>query len=206
METNHILYRIWPNIIIHHIEDERFGNPIFPNFVSQYFPRRDDPKTYELYCASLLVRLRPWRDLRADLKDEDQLWSEVYQNFLESALQQVHRVVSGIQYFHECDTAQAAKEADRDRTHDCLPNFADAAEDEDDVMAQAGQQDDSLESQADTFDARGEVTEEELVECLASQIPIRERRHAEHAIAAAEEAGFFSSETRSWIIGLQKQA
>jgi hypothetical protein len=57
-------------------------------------------------------------------------------------------------------------------------------------MAQAGGQEGSSESHAEMSNARGEVTEEELAECLASQVP-RERQHAEHAIAAAKEVGFF---------------
>jgi hypothetical protein len=89
-----------------------------------------------------------------DLKDEDQSWSETYQNFLQSASQKVLRVISGVHYFHECDTA--AKEAERDRTNDCLPNFGEAAED-DDVMAQTGGQEGSSESHAETSNARGEV-------------------------------------------------
>jgi hypothetical protein len=39
-----------------------------------------------------------------------------------------------------------------------------------------------------------------------SYVLIRERRHAEDAIAPAEEAGFFAAEIRSWIIDSEKRA
>ena len=63
-------------------------------------------------------------------------------------------------------------------------------------------------SEVETFDQIPEPTEQELVELLANQVPYRERRHAELAIAAAEQAGFFSSgsENQSWIIDRDKRA
>jgi hypothetical protein len=79
-------------------------------------------------------------------------------------------------------------------------------DDEEDVMVQVGQQEGSVELQDDIHNARVEVTEEDLAECLASQIPIREWRHAEEAIGAAEEAGFFASGIRSWVIDPDKRA
>ena len=174
-----------------------------PNFVGHYFPRRDEPKTYDFYCASLLALLKPWRNLHTDLKDEDESWSEAYEKFLESAPKHIHRIVSGIQYFHECDTA--AKEDNRREDPNTVPFFAESIEDDDHV---GGEQRHVDGSEVETFDQIPEPTEQELVELLANQVPYRERRHAELAIAAAEQAGFFSSgsENQSWIIDRDKRA
>ena len=37
-----------------------------PNFIGRPFPRRDDPEEYEFYCASMLMLLKPWRNLAED--------------------------------------------------------------------------------------------------------------------------------------------
>ena len=86
--------------------------------------------TYDRYCAALLALLKPWRDLRSDLKNENETWSEAYQSFLETAPEHNHRVISGIQYFHECDTA--AKEGDR--TH--VNHFTEDSTEDNDIAVQ----------------------------------------------------------------------
>ncbi|KAK6977806.1 hypothetical protein R3P38DRAFT_2581092, partial [Favolaschia claudopus] len=45
------------------------------NFIGKYFPRRDDPDNQEFYFACMLVLLKPWRNLRTDLRTVDQSWS-----------------------------------------------------------------------------------------------------------------------------------
>jgi len=86
-------------------------------------------------------------------------------------------VISGIQYFHKCDNA--AKECNG--TENVDPIFGE----NDDIVVEEGQ------------------TEQEL---LGNDVPNRERRHAELAIAAAQQSGLFSSEIRSWMIDPNKRA
>ncbi len=51
------------------------------NFVGRFFPSRDDPVSYAFYCASMLVLLKPWRNLATDLKRTDQSWAESFIEF-----------------------------------------------------------------------------------------------------------------------------
>ncbi|KAK7000802.1 hypothetical protein R3P38DRAFT_2413109, partial [Favolaschia claudopus] len=81
------------------------GHNNLPNFISKYFPRRDDPDNKESYFACMLVLLKPWRNLRTDLKSVDQSWSEAFNAFLSSATSRIHDILAGIQYFHNCQSA-----------------------------------------------------------------------------------------------------
>ncbi|KIL59323.1 hypothetical protein M378DRAFT_85203, partial [Amanita muscaria Koide BX008] len=78
---------------------------ILPNFIGQSFPRRDDPTIAHFYSACMLMLLKPWRDLQNDLKETSQTWTESFHQFLQSATDRAKLIVSGIQYFHDCDTA-----------------------------------------------------------------------------------------------------
>ncbi|KIL55264.1 hypothetical protein M378DRAFT_59934, partial [Amanita muscaria Koide BX008] len=76
-----------------------------PNFVGQFFPRRDDPAIYPFYCACMLILLKPWRDLRTDLKSPTLSWSESFKDFMKTAPERVKFALAGIQYFHDCDSS-----------------------------------------------------------------------------------------------------
>ncbi|KIL70015.1 hypothetical protein M378DRAFT_67250, partial [Amanita muscaria Koide BX008] len=76
-----------------------------PNFVGKYFPRCDDPATYSFYCACMLLLLKPWRDLLTDLKSPTQTWPDAFELFMQNSSSRIRFILSGIQYFHECDTA-----------------------------------------------------------------------------------------------------
>jgi hypothetical protein len=105
------------------------------------------------------VLLKPWRDLCTDLKEEDQSWSETYQLFLESAPELVLRVISGIQYFHECDNA--AK--DRNVTEEVLPGFGDAVGNDVDDEA-------VVTSEAEHINQTLEITDQDLADVIALHI------------------------------------
>lgn len=53
-----------------------------PNFIGRYFPPRDDPDEYPLYCACMLMLLKPWRCLESDLKLLSQTWESAFVDFL----------------------------------------------------------------------------------------------------------------------------
>ena len=54
--------------------------------------------------------LKPWRDLGKDLKQPGQTWERAFDDFLENASWKDKRVVSGLQYFHECASAAATND------------------------------------------------------------------------------------------------
>ncbi|KAJ7331384.1 hypothetical protein DFH08DRAFT_649678, partial [Mycena albidolilacea] len=79
-----------------------------PNFIGSPFPRRDDPEIHDFYCAAMLVLLKPWRDLQADLKDPGESWIQAFDTFAETANERVRDILAGIQYFHSCRSAALA--------------------------------------------------------------------------------------------------
>ncbi|EMD32190.1 hypothetical protein CERSUDRAFT_99591 [Gelatoporia subvermispora B] len=81
------------------------GHNNLPNFVGYPFLRNDDPGVYSLYCASMLVLLKPWRNLETDLKAPDESWSDAFDRFLAGSPKRIRDIPPGIQYFHECRTA-----------------------------------------------------------------------------------------------------
>jgi len=81
-----------------------------PNFIGRYFPSRDDEDQQSFYFASMLSLLKPWRNLRTDLKRVDQTWEEAFDEFCSTASPRELRIISNIQYFHNCEAA-AQREA-----------------------------------------------------------------------------------------------
>ena len=78
------------------------GHNNLPNFIGRYFPPRDDPDQYPFYCASMLMLLRPWRNIEMDLKKATQTWEAAFEEFLETAPANTKDILSGIQYYHQC--------------------------------------------------------------------------------------------------------
>ncbi len=61
------------------------GHNNLPNFIGQYFPCSDDQDIREFYCASMLVLMKPWTDMNADLKTMDDTWEEAFERFIVDA-------------------------------------------------------------------------------------------------------------------------
>lgn len=79
------------------------GHNNLPNFIGSYFLRRDDPEVYPFYCACMLILLKPWRNVMTDLKSPEQTWESAFEEFSSTASQKIHHILSGIQYFYECE-------------------------------------------------------------------------------------------------------
>ncbi|KAF5331245.1 hypothetical protein D9611_013149 [Ephemerocybe angulata] len=78
-----------------------------PRIVGRWFPRNDDPQTHELYCASMLMLLKPWRTLR-DLKSPTGTFKDAFDDMMQSADDWKRTVVRNIQFYYDCaDDAQA---------------------------------------------------------------------------------------------------
>lgn len=82
-----------------------------PNVIGQWFPRRDVEEDEDFYFASILVFLRPWRDMRR-LKQEHRTWKEEGLRFLETATTGERDVIAGMQYYY--DSKAAAEHEDDD--------------------------------------------------------------------------------------------
>ncbi|KAI6100727.1 hypothetical protein EDD16DRAFT_1496358, partial [Pisolithus croceorrhizus] len=88
-----------------------------PNFIGRYFPSREDPDQYAFYCASMLLLLKPWHDIASDLKTPSQTWESALQMFLTQAPPEVHRIISGVQYFHQCERSAQDRKMQEAGTH-----------------------------------------------------------------------------------------
>ena len=167
------------------------GHRNLPNFIGCYFPQRDDPKIYPFYCACMLVLLKPWQDLKTDLKSPSQTWPDAFRKFICTAPQHTHFILSGIQYFHDCQTA--AKESRNDENI-----FVDDT-------SRGGQQ---MEADNTDFFGLGEdimeadhgLSEEGLENLIAAQTPLQEETHGRLAVEIAKRAKIFSSDTSRWSL------
>ena len=86
-----------------------FGHNNLPNIIGRFFLRRDDQETYSFYCASMLMLLKPWRNIEDDLKSPTQTWESAFDEFMVHAPRRYRNILSGIQYFHECESSAKAK-------------------------------------------------------------------------------------------------
>lgn len=88
------------------------GHELLPRFVGRWFPRNNDANgNNELYGASILLLLKPWREL-SDLKSDQQSFTQGLADFLAVATIQQRDMVKTIQYYHDCwDVAQKRRTA-----------------------------------------------------------------------------------------------
>lgn len=164
------------------------GHNQLPNFIGRYFPRADDDDTREFYCACMLLLLKPWRDVRFDLKASSQSWTTAFDMFVSRAPQKAKDIMSGIQYFYESRTAA---EEERERDDDVFVSQFESQHTEhtDNTEFELGE---DVHVDDDTF------TEEGLATLIASQLPLREELHGQFAVERAKYANIFTSDSSSW--------
>ena len=158
------------------------GHRNLPNFIGRWFPRSDDKETRDFYCASMLALLKPWRDLGKDLKWPDQTWEGAFDDFLNNASWKEERVISGLQYFHECTSAAA--------TANDSPGSTAARQ-----LLQ-GEEDGFPEDEDSSPLIKG-LSEEGLAALKADAVPYREQLHGLLAIEVARRAKIFD-DMPSW--------
>ena len=160
------------------------GHRNLPNFIGRWFPRSDEEEEKSFYCASMLALLKPWRDLAVDLKQPGEKWESAYDDFLEEVSWKEKRVISGLQYFHECSSAATA-----DDSCDSAP------------ARRSSQETDNSDSEDEgSSPVSSALTEEGLAELKASSVPYREELHGLLAIEVARRAKIFRNEASSWSI------
>ncbi|PPQ74787.1 hypothetical protein CVT24_003726 [Panaeolus cyanescens] len=173
------------------------GHNHLPNFIGQQFAQSDDPDTYDFYCASMLMLLKPWRDLQSDLKRRDQTWIEAFREFLENASKETKAIISGIKFLSDCETA--AKE-DRKRNGDSDGNGKGRRrrwDMEEDLMGDAGE-----DLGEDLYPTATEAMEENLEFVLKAQTSYNEEMHGRLAIEIAKRLKIFHEEEqgKQWDI------
>ena len=159
------------------------GHRNLPNFLGRWFPRNDDDAIYNFYCASMLLLLKPWRDLTTDLKLSNESWAAAFEAFSTSATPRARRALSGIQYFHECESA-AQKDTTDARPYQ-VPIDSQILDDE---------------SGMDHVPHSQEFSEEGLALLKAETVSLREELHGRMAIELARHLGIFSNEQQNWTV------
>ncbi|THG93633.1 hypothetical protein EW026_g7654 [Hermanssonia centrifuga] len=130
--------------------------------------------------------LKPWRNLQEDLKHADQTWLEAFTEFVASAPENVHRVISGVQYHHDCRTA-----ARNDKHNEALPM--------DDSEGTRHEVDDT-ELGDGVLEPDVVITEDVVSRLQNAQISPGEMNHALHAIEIAKSAKVFSDIGSTWEV------
>ena len=147
-----------------------------PSFIGRYFPRRDDPDVYPFSCASMLMLLKPWRNVKTDLKSPSQSWESAFETFMSAASRRIRNIITGIQYFHDCQSSAQ-------RHSNSSSNLYYSAE----VDTEPGPDDlDLAEDSTTQEDIQAPLSEEGLAQLIASQTPWREEWHGRLAVETAK--------------------
>lgn len=161
------------------------GHQNLPNMIGQWFPCRDIAENSQYYCASMLMLLKPWRNLRTDLKIENETWEYAFEQFVARHAQKEHIMfmLSNIQFFHECDSA--AQHARDQMSHpDAIYHEEEKGEE------------DGLET------GEGDEATECIIRSIQeTQTPWPERQYAQIAIDLATLCGVFRPGEYEWHIG-----
>jgi hypothetical protein len=75
------------------------GHETAPKFIGTWFPHNDDEATNELYCASALALLFPWRELQ-DIRSTCTTFRGKFDNFIKKTGAQNKRILANIQYYY----------------------------------------------------------------------------------------------------------
>lgn len=75
------------------------------NFIGPWFPRRDNADKKDLYWSSMLMLFRPWRNIRRDLKRDDETWEEAFVAMETAMTAGDRRMLDNIQYHYHCKQA-----------------------------------------------------------------------------------------------------
>jgi hypothetical protein len=80
------------------------GHETMPYFPGRWFARRDPENVNGLFEASMLALLKPWR-LLSELKHPHETFRHTFDQFLLTAPQKIHKLITNIEFFHECSDA-----------------------------------------------------------------------------------------------------
>jgi hypothetical protein len=162
------------------------GHRNLPDLIGRYFPRNDNAEIQDFYQVSIMTLLKPWRNLATDLKHADESWSSAFECFLSGASEHTKSIISGIQYFHECQcSAKQSRlpEPVNDFHSDIFTGCVDGSPIP--LPGADGHMD------GGTIDVT--ASEEALADILSHPFSSQESRHALEAAAIAQEAGVFPS-------------
>ncbi|KAF5321196.1 hypothetical protein D9619_001956 [Psilocybe cf. subviscida] len=174
------------------------GHETLPRFIGKWFPRNDSLADRELYCASMLLLLKPWTNLE-NLKQPGETFEGNFRCMMASADRTTEVFVDNVQYYHECLDSAAEDDQEYSRQEWSTGDDDNLRQTEGDAM---GYEDDEAEA--------GEVverpiTEDDIERALLSIGDPRGQANAEAAMDDAFSAGIFDDEDSAHIPISQQQ-
>lgn len=162
-----------------------------PNFIGTQFPRNDDPETYNLYCASMLLLFKPWREVSTDLKDTTETWSGAFQRFMAETSKAIRDHIDSIQHYHSCKSAadaelKASASSALSAPFDADECDADAIDEGEDLHGQGPQ------------DLVVSVTENTIQDALKDSLRSGDRGHGLEAVRIGEDVELFKEIASVW--------
>lgn len=170
------------------------GHELLPRFIGQWFPRRPEGDSdTELYAASILFLLKPWRNL-LDLKFGHNSLAESLAKFLELATEKEKDMIENIQYQHDCwDVAQKRRDALRmDKAFKLFDYEKEKMQTLDE--AEISEPEDEDDEQYEANRGLSKIVDEQTIEdARLEQRAVRDRLFAKQAMDLAHAANIFDN-------------
>jgi hypothetical protein len=160
---------------------------MMPNFVGEWFPRKDVPQLQDYYCASMLALLTPRTDI-GQLKSDSQSFKQAYDEFMSKADEQTIHIVDNIQYHYECTDSAQRKHEKVNTDNNIIP--MEGAEPEDGLSV-------SALHEFHTTQGIVEYNQQDVDNTLAAQFSHEEKLFADVAVNIAFDHGIFNEEKMS---------
>lgn len=161
------------------------GHNTLPNIVGPFFPDSKDNSKVNLYFASMLALLCPWRCLQ-DIKAQDETFKSAFESFITTASQTDLDVISGIQYHYDC------KNAANEHLHEDTYNSLRDAEQENRIK---DSNDVDMEDDEEHFHVL--LTEDDLRLFETSQKNQREEQHGAFVVSIARSSDILREEAEA---------
>ena len=167
------------------------GHETLPRFVGKWFCRSDDEAERDLFRGSMLMLLKPWRNLH-EIKTATESFETAYERFMLQADNKCKRVVANVQYFYECSDAAKA---------DRLKAQTYGERDQSGQPRNDPENDENVENVGElgVGNARilEEITEDDIERASLMRFHPRERLYGESAVALGYDVGFFNEDDRN---------
>ncbi|KAJ3559330.1 hypothetical protein NM688_g415 [Phlebia brevispora] len=163
-----------------------------PNFTGRFIPRSDDADQKELYSASILMLMCPWRNIR-ELKTNGGSWAQSLSDFMSVAPRPIHAIVDNLQHFYSCSDAVRRSQTKERLTKTDLTVLRQHGE-----LGAHSSEDNNFSLLLDEDEDESIDIEELIKVAKRKQMREADRIHGQQAVLIGEIAGFFSQNSAQW--------
>jgi len=157
-----------------------------PRFIGKWFCRSDNDHERDLFRGSMLVLLKPWRDLHK-LKGATETFENAFDRFMSQADEKARRVVANIQYYFECSDGAKADRKKINAQGEQVTLDKDGAG----VDMDINDGDDIEDIHAAIGCGYEDITDDSIDRARVMRTHARERLYGESAVALGYDVGFF---------------